>query len=75
MTFIILAYTMYIAIYILSYTMYMIILIMVYDIYMTLLPARSCQPQQRPDCCRQIICMAPAGNDAFYLKGCYRFTD
>ncbi len=42
---------------------------------MTLLPARSCQPQQRQDCCRQIICMAPAGNDVFYFKGCYCFTD
>ncbi len=23
----------------------------------------------------QIICMTPAGNDAFYFKGCYRLTD
>jgi hypothetical protein len=60
---------------ILLYVKYMILLRMVYDIYMTLFLASSCQPQQRPDCCRQIICMAPAWNDAFYFKGCYRFTD
>ena len=44
-------------------TINMIVFRMVYDMYMTFLPASSCQPQQRPDCCRQIICMAPAGND------------
>ncbi len=60
---------------ILLYVMNMIVLRMVYDMYMTFLSARSCQPQQRPDCGRQIICMAPAGNDAFYFKRCYRFTD
>jgi hypothetical protein len=56
-------------------TINMIVFRMVYDMYMTFLPACSCQSQQRPDCCRQIICMAPAGNDAFHFKACYRFTD
>ena len=56
-------------------TINMIVFRTVYDMYMTFRSACSCQSQQRPDCCRQIICMAPAGNDAFHFKACYRFTD
>ena len=44
-------------------------------IYMTCICQYIVLPQQQQDCGRQIICMAPAGNDALYYKGCHRFTD